>query len=269
MQTSQNHASDERASIWQRWLHHPEKLWFHKALFQIHLWIGVVASLYFLVMSLSGSVIVFRNDLERTGDPNSRLIRTMEWVVNLHENLLLGTTGRSINGIGAICFTLLAIAGGAIWWPGIEHWRRSLTIDWKSSFSRLNWDWHNAIGFWSFLWMLIWGTSGIYFCFPDAFNDLINVFDPTGTSRAVQSAEMVFFSLSNLHFGRFGWPVETVWALLGLALAVLVVTGVFMYSHRLRFSLPYPSTRWRFRSSPSPTPAKVRQASSSRQRSQT
>jgi uncharacterized iron-regulated membrane protein len=239
-------SSDEPLSAWQRWLQHPEKSWLHRMLFQVHLWLGIVATLYLLMMSMTGSAIVFRNELERSANVDSRLVRTVEWLVDLHENLLLGMTGRSLNGIGAICLTLLVSTGVIIWWPGIAHWRRSLTVNWKSSFARLNWDWHNALGFWCFFFVLIWSVSGIYFCFPGVFDDLLNIFDPTGTSRKAQVAELALLWLSNLHFGRFGWFPEALWAFFGLAPAVLALTGVFMYGHRLLFALPHPSRYWRF-----------------------
>ena len=78
-------------SFWQRWLHHPESLRVHRVLFQVHLWLGMLAALYVTVMSLSGSVLVFRDPLESSAAPNSTRFRAIEWVVNFHENLLSGT----------------------------------------------------------------------------------------------------------------------------------------------------------------------------------
>jgi uncharacterized iron-regulated membrane protein len=48
---------------WERWLRRPKSLWLRKALFQVHLWTGVALGLYVLVISLTGSAIVFRNEL--------------------------------------------------------------------------------------------------------------------------------------------------------------------------------------------------------------
>jgi hypothetical protein len=45
---------------WKEWREHPERLWIHKASFQIHFWVGMVATLYMFLMSISGSVIVYR-----------------------------------------------------------------------------------------------------------------------------------------------------------------------------------------------------------------
>src|SRR5690348_1307645 len=127
-------------SVWQQWLHRPEKLWVHRSLFKVHLWLGMLAGVYILVMSVSGSMIVFRNELERSGDQLPKLFRVVEWMVDLHDNLLFGTTGRAMNGIGAICLTLICLTGAILWWPGIADWRRSIGVNWKSSSARINWD---------------------------------------------------------------------------------------------------------------------------------
>src|ERR1700680_1526215 len=46
-----------------QWLHLPERSSLRNAIFQIHLWIGAAVSLYVFLMSVSGSIIVFRNAL--------------------------------------------------------------------------------------------------------------------------------------------------------------------------------------------------------------
>jgi uncharacterized iron-regulated membrane protein len=44
-------------------LHHPRRLFLRRALFQIHLWLGVLLSLYVALIGLSGSVLVFEDEL--------------------------------------------------------------------------------------------------------------------------------------------------------------------------------------------------------------
>lgn len=44
-------------------LHHPRKLWLRRALFQIHLWAGVLLSVYLIVIALTGSILVFQEEL--------------------------------------------------------------------------------------------------------------------------------------------------------------------------------------------------------------
>jgi uncharacterized iron-regulated membrane protein len=90
-------------TAWQQWVQHPEKSRVRNAFFQIHLWVGAGAGVYILFMSISGSMIVYRNELSRRF--------SIEWLVKLHANLLSGSTGRLVNGIGAICLTSLCMTG--------------------------------------------------------------------------------------------------------------------------------------------------------------
>lgn len=232
MAISTSPATRRELSVWQQWLQHPEKLRVHRLLFQIHLWVGMMAGLYLFVMSLSGSAIVFRNELENLANFNGRVFRAVEWLVDFHTNLLAGDVGRSANGMGAVCLTILCLSGAIVWWPGIEHWRRSLTLNWRSSLARTNWELHNALGFWCFLFVLMWGISGIYFSFPRPFNGVVGWFEPPSDSK-LSLGDVVLTWLSNLHFGRFNIFTEAVWALLGLVPAVLVFTGIFMCCHRI------------------------------------
>ncbi|MEO8051028.1 MAG: PepSY-associated TM helix domain-containing protein [Acidobacteriota bacterium] len=160
-------------------------------LFQIHLWVGAGVGLYVVLMSVTGSVIVFRDELSKW--------LSVEWLVDLHENLLLGECGRAVNGTGAICVMIVCLTGAIRWWPGLQNWRRSLTVTWGTRFARFNWDTHSALGFWCFFFILMWGISGIYLSFPQAFNVPASLVDPGD-----KYADRILFVLANLHFGRFG-----------------------------------------------------------------
>lgn len=50
-------------SKWQRWIEQPQNLWLRKALFQLHLWSGIAIGLYVLMISVTGSVLVYANEL--------------------------------------------------------------------------------------------------------------------------------------------------------------------------------------------------------------
>jgi len=225
--------SETKKHTWRQWLEHPEKVWVHRPIFQIHLWLGMMAGLYIFVMSVSGSAIVYRNALEGSGNPQAPGFRVIEWLVDLHENFLLGRTGRAINGIGALCLTMICLTGIILWWPGITNWRRSLSVNWGASFARLNWDLHNVLGFWCLLFILVWGVSGIYFAFPGVFNALVGLLQLANPTSKPQFGDFALSWLANLHFGRFDWFTEVIWALVGLVPAVLSFTGIFMCCHRL------------------------------------
>lgn len=216
-------------SVWQQWMQHPEKVWVRKCFFYLHLWLGVGFGLYIVLMSITGSMIVFRNELERFPP----LISTVERIVDLHDNLLFGDVGRFVNGIGAISVILVCITGAVIWWPGINNWRRALKVNWRSLFARFSWDLHSALGFWGFPFVLMWGVSGFYFCFPKIVNAFPGLVDPSD-----KYADRVLDWLTMVHFGRFGWFAEALWALLGMMPAILSLTGVFLCCRRVIYKLP-------------------------------
>ena len=56
-------------TFWQRWLRKPRTVFLRKACFQVHLWIGLAIGLYVVVLSLTGSALVFRNELNRAFSP--------------------------------------------------------------------------------------------------------------------------------------------------------------------------------------------------------
>src|SRR4029077_1674701 len=84
------------------------------------------------------------------GQAGSGRIRAVAWLVSLHDNLLGGRTGRAINGFGGFCLALLGVSGLVIWWPGVQRWRRSLTVHRRVGWRRLMWDLHGALGVWTF-----------------------------------------------------------------------------------------------------------------------
>jgi uncharacterized iron-regulated membrane protein len=102
---------------------------------------------------------------------DTTFVRTIQ---DLHFDLLGGRTGRIINGIGAIGLTLMCLTGIVIWWPGRGNWRRSLLVDVRRNWRRINWDLHSAAGFWTVAFVLMWAVTGVNFAFPSAFRSTVN-----------------------------------------------------------------------------------------------
>src|ERR1700674_5110661 len=50
-------------SAWEKWKRRPQNVWLRKALFQVHLWTGIGLGLYVLLMSVTGSALIFRREL--------------------------------------------------------------------------------------------------------------------------------------------------------------------------------------------------------------
>jgi uncharacterized iron-regulated membrane protein len=51
--------------LWYEWLNRPQRRPLRRALFQIHLWLALLLGIYIVVISLSGSAVVFRRELSR------------------------------------------------------------------------------------------------------------------------------------------------------------------------------------------------------------
>ena len=59
-----------RWPAWQRWVRQPQKVWLRRAIFQVHLWAGIGVGLYVLFISVTGSVLVYRNELYVAATPH-------------------------------------------------------------------------------------------------------------------------------------------------------------------------------------------------------
>jgi uncharacterized iron-regulated membrane protein len=55
--------------MWQRWVRRPQRVWLRRAFFQVHLCCGIALGLYILIISLTGSVLVYQNELYRAATP--------------------------------------------------------------------------------------------------------------------------------------------------------------------------------------------------------
>jgi len=165
-------------------------------------------------------------------------IKILAWLGDLHINLLAGKPGRAINGIGAGILTIMCLTGLIVWWPGISNWRRNLTINWRANWKRLNWDLHSAMGIWMFLFVFMWGITGVVLVFPQPYQSFVGRFTPInqpfrrGGPMAI--GDQILRWPAWIHFGnRWGWGIETLWVILGLAPVLLFVTGVIMWWNRV------------------------------------
>ena len=309
-------SAGNRLTVWQRWVRQPKSIWPRRALFQAHLWSGAAVGLYVVMMSMTGSVLVYSNELFRAataepivstgprprltdeqlsadavaaypgyrvtkieraenpdqavdvwlrrggelrqrlfdarsgrdlGDSVPRGVWVVSKLIDLHDNLLAGTAGRRVNEAGAMALLVLALSGLAIWWPGIGTWRRSLTLHRGVGWKRWIWHLHSMVGFWSFLFLLIFGLSGAYLSNPQPLQDLADRWQPpTPENAGLRWSDKAIYWLAFLHFGRvngIGIPcsgpgvcdqaTKAVWAIFGMAPTVMFVTGAMMWWNRV------------------------------------
>lgn len=68
----------------------PQMVWWRKALFQVHLWAGVIAAVYMIAISLSGSVLVYQRDLQddapRLGQDHRATVPSFDPIVAVAQN---------------------------------------------------------------------------------------------------------------------------------------------------------------------------------------
>jgi uncharacterized iron-regulated membrane protein len=297
-------------NVWRRWVNQPQNLWLRRAFFQVHLWSGIGIGLYVLMISVTGSVLVYSNELymaatpkpiistaaaprltddqlkqsalraypgyevgdlgrarnldqavdvtlrrgdqtknrlfdPRTGsdlgDSVSFGISAVSKLIDLHDNLFAGPTGRVVNGFGALAILVMTATGLVIWWPGMKNWRRSLTLHRGVGWKRMIWELHSMVGIWSLAFMLVFIVSGIYLAFPQPVQDLADRLEPL-----IGSSDGLIYWLAILHFGRIngiGFPchghgvcdqtIKGIWAFFGIMPAVMFATGAIMWWNRV------------------------------------
>ena len=172
---------------------------------------------------------------EDLGDAFTRGERAVLWSVRLHDELLYGRTGRYWNGVASAFVTVLCLTGAVVWWPGTNRWRRSLYVKSRRGWRRLTWDLHSAMGAWLFLFILMWGVSGFYMGVPEPFTTFVDyISDPDPDLLGDRPGDLALAWLSRLHFGRWqSGSLKALWAGIGLAPAVMFVTGVIMWWNRV------------------------------------
>jgi uncharacterized iron-regulated membrane protein len=234
-------------TYWRRWISHPQTVLLRRIVFQLHMWSGIGIGLYILLVSVTGSMVVYRNELYAAARPESLGFRLVSRLLELHDDLLAGDTGRSVNGMGAVLLIMVALTGIVVWWPGIQRWRRSLVVHRNVKWRRFLWDLHSMMGFWTFGVIILFGLSGAYLGNPELFQDLADRIQPvTDANAGERIVDQVIYWLAYLHFGRIngiGIPchgpglcdqtIKLIWALGGLAPAVMVVTGMMMWWNRV------------------------------------
>jgi len=108
----------------------------------------------------------------------SRQPSRLDWVYDLHENLLARRTGRVVNGVCAASLLLLVLTGLVNWWPGVKNWRRALMVDFRRTWKRINFDLHRAAGFWALGFLAVWALTGIYFTWPAKVANFVDHLSP-------------------------------------------------------------------------------------------
>lgn len=114
---------------------------------------------------------------EILGDTSTSSSEFFMTMFRLHRWLMLDSSiGRPIVGWATIIFVLLTITGMVIWFPQkVKAWKQGLKIKWNGNWKRINHDLHNALGFYSAIFLLIMGLTGLQWSFDWYRTGLYNV----------------------------------------------------------------------------------------------
>jgi uncharacterized iron-regulated membrane protein len=92
----------------------------------------------------------------------------LDTVEELHTSLLLGETGKFIQRWSVVVFVIMLISGLVLWFPRqMRLLKQALTVKWKASFKRINYDLHNVLGFYASGILLIIALTGLFFAFKE------------------------------------------------------------------------------------------------------
>jgi len=159
-------------------------------------------------------------------------VAAMEWLVSLHDELLLGRAGKTVNGFGGLLMLVMLVTGVILWWQGKRSWQQGLVISSKSPRGIL-WQLHNFAGFWAIFLLFVWGITAVYFAWPEPFDAVIDRLDDNPDDGDRPDGWLLF--LIRMHFGRFRdalWA-NILWMLLGLVPALLYMTGFILWYRRV------------------------------------
>jgi uncharacterized iron-regulated membrane protein len=90
------------------------------------------------------------------------------WNKQLHVGLLGMAAGYWIVDVANACFVFLTVSGLYLWWPRQWRWkalRNSIAMPFDVSGKARDWNWHNALGFWFLLPLMLMATSGLVLSF--------------------------------------------------------------------------------------------------------
>ena len=83
------------------------------------------------------------------------------------------SAGRAVTGACNLAFLLLVVSGPFLWWPKDWTWKNLRKILWfrgDLAGRARDWNWHNVIGVWCFLPLLLIVLSGVVMSYPWANN---------------------------------------------------------------------------------------------------
>jgi len=100
----------------------------------------------------------------------------ISFMIKLHRNLLMKDFGRQVVHWVTLLFLVMLITGMVIWWPTRKSERKGrFSIKWGASPKKLNYDFHNVLGFYA-TWIAIFTVvTGLFWGFDLVKNGLKSI----------------------------------------------------------------------------------------------
>lgn len=112
-------------------------------------------------------------------------------MLQLHMNLLLGKKiGHTVVSVSTIMFLILTVTGLVLWLPKkwkVKTLKKGLSFDFSVKWKRLNYDLHNVLGFYSLLFALLLGFTGLLFSYPSLKEFYSNSFNKLSTNEPAKA----------------------------------------------------------------------------------
>lgn len=230
-----------------------------RALFQVHLWLGVALGIYLCVMSLSGAALLFRIELQRAEFPHllepsspTAIVDAADIVGNLRIAYVRGdvvgvdapTTARPVY-LGYVSdhegfHTVLAdpATGNVLGKLPDRSAIGTLQNLHHNLLSGPTGELVNGFGALCLLLQILFSpqrptpafTTDLTTVFLDQYSG--KILPPPAHQRSI--GDRILQWVGPLHVGNFGgWPIRTLWLIVGLAPTVLFITGFLTWWRRV------------------------------------
>jgi uncharacterized iron-regulated membrane protein len=103
----------------------------------------------------------------------------VEWIYDLHSDLLGGRSGRTVNAWFAFTLALAATSGVLLWWRGVRKWKLGLEYRTQASWKRQTWDLHNLGGFVFYFPLLLLSLTGAYYAYEPQYARIVSAITRT------------------------------------------------------------------------------------------
>jgi len=108
----------------------------------------------------------------------------VDWMIDLHRNLLSGKPGRAAVGAFGILLMALSVSGILMWLTGVRNWKVWIAPPKNSTLVRFSYELHRLSGLWACAFLAVISFTGIGLAYPDAFKQFVQLWD--GPSKAAK-----------------------------------------------------------------------------------